>query len=356
MLYNVPGNSAILLRPLAALFAASLLTPGALHATTAVSTPVGFVRHEIKSGFQVVGVPLLHQATMVAPIAAVAPHGTLTLNTTVNLGPLLEAGRPYYVEFTQGPANGYDRFVGDRLEVDVAATIAGESNRLFIVADDATNTMPGSGIDLAGYQATLRAHVTIADVFGAADNQFMQAGDADHADELYLYDATAGRFRSFYFSSTQAGAAWRAEDGTIADNLAIRPGEGVLVNRRSAVATATITMGEVRTNDFVQPLKAGLNFVAEGSPIDQTPRGRLMDQADGFHAASNAADADKIYVFSLGAWHQYFLFSTASGAYWCNPAKPLADYSDSTLFRGTEAVLIFRGTDFPDYVNPSQIN
>jgi hypothetical protein len=112
----------------------------------------------------------------------------------------------------------------------------------------------------------------------------------------------------------------------------------------------------VRTNDFVQPLKAGLNFVTEGSPADLTPRGRLMDEANGFRAAGNAANADKIYVFARGAWHQYFLAPAASGAHWCNPARPQADFSNTTLFVGTGAALIFRGEDFPDYVIPSQVN
>lgn len=350
LFYTVPSKPTTTLRPLTAVFAALAILPGVARATTAVTAPVGYVRHEIPSGFQTVGITLLHEATAVTTITAADAAGTLTLNTSANIGALLEASRPYYVEISSGP------FEGDRLEVDVAATIATGGNRVAIKSGDATNTLSAPGLNLAGYPITLRRHVTIADVFGDNNHPIMQSGDAATADEVYLYDAAAERFVAFYFYSTANGAYWRAEDGSNANNQAIRPGEGVLVNRRSPTTTEAIVMGEVRTHDFVQPLKAGLNFVAEGAPVDQTPRERLMDQANGFHAGSDATDADMIYVFCQGAWHQYFLASAAGGAHWCNPAKPQADFSNTALFTGTAATLIFRGTDFPDYVVPSQIN
>ena len=259
---------------------------------------------------------------------------------------LLESERPYYIEVIDGPWEGH------RFDVDLAGT---DADTVALTQDSIRNTR-GPIPNLSGARITLHRHLTLDEVF--PKDHFSGSNDAGTADRLLC--RAAGTWQVIYLLDNGEIQQWTVQgDGTFGDqgNRIIAPGEGFFVHPRATAITLT-RQGMVRAHDFVCPLAQGVNFVAGGWPLNQSPANRNMGIADNFFVGStNLAISDQFHVWRGDAdsgqqgYLGYFLLDGgAPFQYWAALAdSSLLNQSNSTLFKGSRATLIKVTSDRPNY-------
>lgn len=259
------------------------------NAQTEVTTdPVGFVKIDLQPGLQTVGAAMVNPAVAAGKVAS-NNGSSIVLESEVGA---LDAERSYYLEVTEG---GDGAFVGDRFEV---ASISGST----VAVDSASgrNTVDLSVADLTGYNVVIRPHVTLSQLLPTDQ---LHAGDAVTGDQVLFWDTAS---EAYEIHTLTEGVeflgipdAWQADGGVVTNDRVIAPGEGFFVRRRGEALELLTNIGEVRTNDFRQPIALGLNLIAEGHPLDNSPASRLMNSDLGF-TAGDAATGDQILVFNPG--------------------------------------------------------
>lgn len=326
--------------------------------TTAHTLPVGAMRITFAPGLRYTGMPLVNPA--VARDVVASNTGTvLTLGYAGrNLGALLTAGTPYYVELTGGSATTY---VGDRFEVDVTATKASANNSITVVAGATGNTLSAlpANSTLSGYALVVRPHVTLGQIFGTKSNPLMQGSTVlAKADQVQLLNRQTQAFETYYFLSNTSGSImqWAKVGGgsTVQDGLAVPAGVGMIVVRNAATSTSMLWTGEVRMHGFAQPLVAGNNLVSQPLPIDASPVLRLMTYAHGMTGSTVLALADKIQIPTAGAIKTYYLMRNANGSIeqWALVGGGSTNYTASLLFTADGAAIVNKITANPHYYVP----
>lgn len=334
-------------------------------AETAISNPVGFVTLSIQPGYNVIGPAMANPPVFQSTVAG-ATGSTITFGqggATVNLATLLQDNTRYFVEISK-PSGNVASYVGDVMEVDVAATIASANNVLTVKAAG-FNTLSAPLPDLTGYSAMIRPHVTIGQVFGTLGNILLHgSGSAGSADQVLFYDRTTGGFTAYWFRANAGGtiAQWRSLDGADATDystLPIEPGAGVFVLRQATNPAVNIPfVGAVRTNDLQKPLAEGFNLVAQALPAGHSPAMLNMNIAGGFVGAGSAGSADQILFLdpATGGYATYWFRANGSGTVqqWRSlDANNTTDYmNDTTFFDGTKAMFILKTADAPNYYYP----
>lgn len=296
---------------------AAILAPAAI-ATTRTTQPVGFMRYQVTSGLQTIGFPLVNAplfSGVVTSVDGAALFARAEAGGT-GIGRRLAGSSACYLEFTAGP-EGDTAFVGDRLEVDVNATVdpKNPSACVRVSIHSANSTLPALPADLAGYHFVIRAHVTLASALGTGTSATLKAGiNSATADQVHLLQG--GSFQTYIFlADTASGTRHWAKfpEGTPADNLAIAPGTGLFL-RRVAPATVTVRhLGTVRTHAFVQPLPAGYSLVSEAYPLNSTFASRGMTDVNGFRAGNSLPEADSVFLW-MGSEYRTMFYGVTAGA------------------------------------------
>jgi hypothetical protein len=341
-------------RKLSAIALSSLLAACAF-AQTATTDPVGFTKFSFPTGRKAVGVNLMNSQTISDTVAS-NTASSITLSGTSNAGSLLSAGAAYYVEVVAGSSSTY---VGDRMDVDTAATITAANNTLVLSATGEGNTFGTLAADtLSGYRIVVRKHVTIGQVFGTKGNTPMQGGTSSSAADQILFYRN-GAFETYYLLRNPTGTIeqWVKVGGGSAscDNTVIYPGTGLIVNRVGASQADVTFVGGVRTNALAKPLTAGYNLVSNGFPVDQTPAARLMTAANGFTGSTSSGTADRVLLLQAsGSFDTYYLLRNASGSIeqWTKVGGGSTNYSSATLFGWAGAALIYKMNPDSSHVLP----
>jgi uncharacterized protein (TIGR02597 family) len=343
-----------------ALAVCSIFAANAVFASSSASTnPVGFTRQQIKQGQQTVGITLTNPAVFSATIETASAQA-LTLDTSdVAIGSVLDDAASYYVEIESGDVS---TFVGDRFEIDVTATRA-RNDATLVLRTSNTNTLslPLPTGALAGLRASIKRHLTLAQIFGTgAEAKLTPSSDFAQADQVLLFDRATGGFITYYLhrASVATTPEWRRV-GSVGsmDNAVIPPGAGIFVRRIAANPVDVVVTGAVRLNDFVLPLAAGYNFVSLPYPAAASPARLQMNCANGFTGASDAAQADQILVFNGAAYDSYFLYRSADGATeaWRKVGSDATNYSTAQLLASSESVFIRKVAADASYVAPSAL-
>lgn len=328
--------------------------------------PVGFMRYRVAPGLQTIGFPLLQGPILAGEVKQVTagaldiPQGA----AAATLRQHLEPGRSYYVEFTAGP-DGDTSFVGDRVELNVAATMdaATPAARLRVDCANPRSTLPSLPEQLAGYRFVLRPHVTLADAFGTGSASPLHAGTNNAtADQVSLL--RGGAFQTYLFHRDPATGARRwikYPECTPADNVVIPPGTGLFIRR---VGTGDVTfehLGAVRMHAFVQPLAAGYTLVSEPFPVACDFATRGMTEANGFAAGPDETSADAAYLWSGSSYRTvFYATATTAGAApaWRSPVtedmQALGE-DEASVFSPFRAVLIHKLAADPAYVVPCRL-
>jgi uncharacterized protein (TIGR02597 family) len=342
-----------------ALFAATIAASTSVFASSATTSPVGFTRQTIKQGQQTVGLTLTNPAVLTATIESGTAQA-LTLDAgDVTIGSLLNDAGSYYVEIESGDVN---TFVGDRFEIDVTATRTRNDTTIALRTSE-TNTiaLPLPAAGLAGFRASIKRHLTIAQVFGTgSDSKFVASSDFAQADQVLLFDRASGGFITYYLhrASATTTAEWRrvGSAGKM-DDAVIPPGAGLFVRRTAASSFDLVVTGTVRLNDFVLPLAAGYNFVSLPYPAAQSPASLQMNGANGFTGANDAANADQILVFNGSSYETYFLYRSTDGSTeaWRKLNSDTTSYSSTQLLAASDSVFIRKVAADSSFIAPRAV-
>ncbi|MCX6866828.1 MAG: SpaA isopeptide-forming pilin-related protein, partial [Verrucomicrobia bacterium] len=261
--------------------------------------------------------PLLRESVFTGTVDASNGVNGSTLNFTnsagsVDLATLLAPGVSYYLEVTAGDN------VGQRFDVvsasGSAVTLATDSS--VCLGTPPFNTLTGAlPVTLAGDKVMLRRHWTLGELF--LPGGFHASNDPELADQVLTF--AEGVYTTYWLDNSSGSAKWM-KFGEVNDQAGtvLAPGHGMFVNKRSA-ATSLLAYGEVRANNFVRPLCAGMNLVGGGYPLDQAATGaasRQMTFAAGFLGTRNFKTADSFFVWKGDAssgtsgYDTYYLLDT----------------------------------------------
>ncbi|MEI6604795.1 MAG: SdrD B-like domain-containing protein [Verrucomicrobiota bacterium] len=255
-----------------------------------------------------------------------------TLNFTTSAGPVNLAniipaipGVTYYLEVSAGTHEG-QRF--DVVSVGTnSLTLANDIN--LYAATPPFNTLTGAPpASLAGSSVIIRPHWTLDSMFppgalGATSSQTT-------ANQVQVYAGGAWNTYWLYYDEATDESHWVVvednTDKTDEGSTVIPPGQGVFFynnpdNRPTPAQVIILNYGEVRMNDFVQPLAEGNNLVAGGYPVTQSATGadsREMTLANGFFGSLEATTADSFMLWNADAtpgtmdYTSYYLYNDPS--------------------------------------------
>jgi hypothetical protein len=269
-------------------------------AVTASTDPEGFVRHSVQPGRQTIGLTLNNPVLVAGAVLAAESRFALLDPATASALVGLDPSAAHYAEIVGRSGSPLS---GDRLEIDVAATVESAQDGLVVFKDSIHNTLtlPLASEALAGYRLIVRRHLTIASVFGSGDTASLGSGFRfEDADALLFYDRLSGGYGTQYLCRTEHGSSEWRKLGSVgrADDMIIAPGTGLFLERRSAEPLVVTVHGVVRTNDFAMPLAAGFNFIASPFPLPANPTTLQMDVENGFVAGARADEADQVFFFA----------------------------------------------------------
>ncbi|AHF92449.1 fibronectin [Opitutaceae bacterium TAV5] len=313
---------------------------------TVKDAPRGFQAMNLPAGTSSLGLPLLNEAVYAATVDAVSDH-TLTLGgaSGSNIGALLapESDYPFYLEVISGPLEG------ERLDINVVATIAAGNKTVVLSSDYTRNTLPADRFaELAGNAVAVRRHITLTQIQGLFEGGLTGHAVSFLADAIQVFEATG--FRQYSLNAN--GSTWTtAGIGGDQRYLPIPPGVGILV--KLTQAKTLFQEGSVRANVFRFNLKVGSQFVALPWPLHRSPNqiGAFVDSSQETslrwtgHAVSFLADA--IQIFTQAGFVQYTLSS--NGSSWIKSGDPY-NYADSPLLQGDQAFIIKRQKANSDYL------
>ena len=332
-----------------AMAAATALT-ASLHVNAA---PAGSMVITINPGPQLVGLPLVNAPAHEATITSATP-GIWILDTAIEVP--LDVDTRYFVEITGGVSNTW---IGERFELDVAATIAAAAPSVHLEPNANLNTLNPGSIDPTGYTLAIRRHITLGQVFGTGENpRLIGTTSPSTADKVSLFDPSTQRFETYYLLRSPNGAIeqWTLIGGgsTNRDGTVIPPGAGVLVSRRAAQTSYLVLTGEVRPHAFAQPLVRGLNLVSEPFPRPHSPQTRGLSAANGFQGATSPNAADQFHVLQDGRFTSFYLLRSPNGAIeqWTQIGGGTISRNEQPLITPDSAVFLAKQSADPDYFVP----
>ena len=124
---------------LSLLLGAVTVFTGSAFAQNATTTPVGAQTTTLAVGRNALGLPLLNPDLLSATATGLS-GSSLSITGQTNIGALLTAGEPYYIEVYGGTLKG------DRFDVDTAATITAANGSVVLNSSSANNSFPIASI------------------------------------------------------------------------------------------------------------------------------------------------------------------------------------------------------------------
>lgn len=288
-------------------------SPAFLHAqTTNYSEIVGYQKSTLApTKFLGVGISLLNPS-VVTGIVSSKSGNVLTLSSASNLGNLLEANNSAYYLEVSSPTNSPN--LGDRFEVDLAATKNSNNNTITLAASP-RNTADASSASLAqGTGVIVRKHVTFDQIRSSITGTLKGDDNSQaNADTIFLHNGIS--FVPYWLGSDLQ--SWLSNDDPDDHRYdVVAPGQGILFYKNSGSATLT-SVGTVRPNDYKQVLAKGFQLSAPGFPRAYSPvtLGGSINQG--------WSNGDKIYVHNGIGFTTYTLAADGSPqGYWDDNENP----------------------------------
>jgi hypothetical protein len=299
--------------------------------------------------------PFLDKPTFSGSVDSMA-GSNLEVATSAGTGDVkaaMSALKTYYVEVIAGAGEGH------RFEVDYAGS---DADTIGIDTGSTHNTQSPVP-DLSGQSVLLRAFRTLGQLFDITE--FNATNDPDTADRLlFRTPGNAGVWQVYWAMDDTINPVQWTLQGEVGmpdrGGRLIDPCEGMFMHPRTASETL-LNVGAVRANDFACPLLEGVNLLAGGWALEQSPDGRDMEIAAGFFFGSvDPASTDKTF-FWLGdatpgdeGYEGSFLLDAGA------PYERWVDFDDSSvtsqdaamLFHSNRAALIDVTSDRLNYVMP----
>ena len=306
------------------------------------SAPVGVMSYAAAENSTIsLGVPLLRPAVLTGTVSAVTGANlTLTGPAAGSVLPLV-AGESYFFEVIGHVDGVTTTLVGQRFEVDEAATLADAGGALSVDTTSPHNTAAASTlVGLVNYRVTVRPHWTLAALLGTGARAKVNAAvSAASADQVLAWNGVG--FSVYYVRSGEV-PQWRntATGAASQDGAILPPGVGLFL-RRQAGALAFAVPGEVRTTAFVRPPFTGSQIIAGGFPVDASPADLKLAASAGLTAGTAPSNADQLLAWDATAFSIYYL-RAGQVPQWRNVATGLLDYSTTAILpaRGASLLLL----------------
>lgn len=241
--------------------------------------------------------------------------------------------------------------LGHRFEIDEVASRTSLAGGVLALEGASPWTTWSGAVDLAGWKIEVVPHLTLAQLF--PPDRLHGSFSFSSADQVQLL--RGGEFESYYvLGDNETFAEWRRVGDIAAgstDGLVIHPGEGLyFVRSDEAPGPIVLTFsGRVRQGPFVQPLEAGITFVAEGHPKTRT----FVDRnalGGSFTGSFTFKDADQVQVPEGGGYDKFYLVSDgATFAQWVQFGGDFSSENATPVFDFRRAVFIKRMLPDPGY-------
>ncbi len=337
------------IRPYLQIYLYTLLLPslGILQAQTVSTEPVGYITLTINGSpdgttpaFTALSAGLQNAAVVTGSITSNATSAVLTDSTANNETNAYAAtdaagNSSYFIQITSG---------------------ANEGLIFDILSNDAKTYTTGTdlnGIVSAGDTYAVKAHLTLADVFGAANETGLKsAGSPSDSDTIYLMSSTGnGLFATYYYLTDEFGFfngdGWRSvtDFNTDYSNLVVGPDDGLIVRRIASGDLTTVVSGNVSTVDLKRDLPNGFSLVAYPFPVDVTlADSGIYSATNGYVSAGSSADSDIVYVIKPnGTFSSYYYltdeFGFFSGDGWRTVADPNTPVDDTLIPTGSSIII-----------------
>jgi hypothetical protein len=331
------------LRPVFALTVATgALVPASSQAEEIVAdlAPVGIVTATAPAGLSGLALPLIENEPFSGRIASSSGTTVILEGDAASPSSRLAPESRCYLEILSGP------FEGERFDVDVAATITDNNNRLTLDLGDASfSTLKTLPVDaLASARCALRRHITLSDLPAMFNPPLAGSNNPSLGDAVQVFEAAG--FTSYYLRAD--GQTWR-RSGSNADqrNLVIPPDVSILVRLASGPKQWAQT-GAVRTNVFRKNLTGDIQSFASGFPVPQSPveLGARTDSdapsESRWSGSNNPAQADSLLLFTpgTGTFQTYYL--RGDGAAWFQMGGTATDLAAEPFVHTSGLTLIDR--------------
>lgn len=304
-------------------------------AQSVTTAPVGAVNYSFAQGTQIVGLSMVRPAVVSGVISAV---GSLSITSgSLNVGESLAAGTQYYLEVVKDDANS-SLYAGDRYDIDTAATKSAAAGTI-ILRSTAENTLSTNVPSaLVGASFVVRQHYTLGSLLTEMPNAFLTG------DQITIRrDGTS----TVTATLNSARTTWNA-GLTNSNSVIIYPGVGFFLVRSSATPTSASLVGSVRTNNFVQVLRAGNQVLAEGFPVLSAPQptsgpSRLFTNP----AGATFSNGDRLTAYNPSGQLATYTYSTSTNRW----TAGLVNGNVQNLFQPTRGVFLNSANANAEYVH-----
>ena len=312
---------------------------------TATTDPVGFQQTSVPNGFSSLANPLINSNTLSGSVVS-NTTSSVVISGITNIGTLLTAGEPYYLEVVSGTLEG------ERFELDTASTIASANSTTVLSQASPNNTSTLNTGALVGSSIAIRKHITLEQLQSYFSPSLVGNNSANSADQVSVYDTASGNLKSYFLRADNT--TWRLVGSTtVANKTIVPPGTGFFVTKRSGVTTFT-SVGGVRTNNFAMPMSSGQVFAAPAYPIGYSPSALGGTSSEGWSGSNSAASADQLSIYdpTQGTFVSYFL--RADGVTW-RQVGTTTTVTNNQLFTDNNGFMIRRNTSDSNYILPNPI-
>lgn len=269
-----------------------------------VTLPASLKRTTVYKGIAVHHPALLHSVMADnggATVAATSGTVTITEEDNVDFAALLDAAKPYVVEFHT--ADGDAWFASAPFPLNQNAWYEGkkaftvtENGRVLSFRDAAASAFVENNA-IVGY--SIREATVLRDVAAPIQNSFA-AGTATTADSVSVYTDDKGNVRKAYRAKSASGA-WtsaRLPSGTDVLNLSLQMGRQFAVTRKKGAEASVVLAGDVTTGSR----SAGVRFKTERVATGQLAGQSLESTELGPQLARNGDTADLPGEDETAAW------------------------------------------------------
>jgi large repetitive protein len=193
---------------------------------------------------------------------------------------------------------------------------------------------------------------------------FIPGPNAVVGDKVMFYNAATNSYDDIHLKDIGGGVMRWVLDGDLSNadqgNRVLAPCEaGTFFVHPHNLPVTMPFVGQVRANDFVCPLKQGLNYLGGGWPIDQSPMDRAMTLANGFIGARSSTNADRfqLWVGDLTplaeGYETHFLYNYQGVTQWTLSGSASFPNEDNLkLFRAMRGVNFISHNNKPGYTLP----
>jgi hypothetical protein len=175
------------------------------------------------------------------------------------------------------------------------------------------------GMASAGDAYRIRAHFTVASLFGTNNETGLKSGgNTAQADNVMVLVPQTQQTLTIFYYDDGVNHGWLTADYNPADKLVVYPEQGLLVRRVASGDRHVYLCGPVKTGVTLAPVEPGYNLVGTLKSLKPVSLGALNlytgSPVTGFASGGNTADSDTLLVVQPdGTTATYFYYKDSFG-------------------------------------------